>query len=46
MLKSRDLKNLLNRAAAALETPGDLSQEDVEVLIADLLAAAEEIERG
>lgn len=40
-LKVRDLKNLLNRAAAALETPTDLTPDDVAALIEDLTEAAE-----
>lgn len=39
-----ELKNLLNRAAAALETPGDLSRNDFGALLEDLHLAAEEIE--
>lgn len=35
-----ELINLLNRAAAALETPEDLSSEDKKILIEDLCAEA------
>lgn len=41
-IKAKDLKNLLNRAAAALETPKDLTPQEVAELVEDLLAAAEE----
>jgi hypothetical protein len=41
MMKPRDLKNLLNRAAAALETR-DLTELEIRELIEDLLAAAQE----
>lgn len=40
MLKPRELSNLLNRAAAALETPADLSESDRTALVEDLVAAA------
>jgi hypothetical protein len=42
-LKTRDLVNLLNRAAAALETPADLTEQEQGELVQDLTAAAEEI---
>jgi len=42
-MKNRELVNLLNRAAAALETPQDLTKEDMEQLIEDLIVAAKEI---
>ena len=42
-MKPRDLKNLLNRAAAALETPDDLTDQDIAYLIEDLIVAANEI---
>jgi hypothetical protein len=38
--RSTELVNLLNRAAAALETPQDLSPEDVKHLIEDLVVAS------
>jgi hypothetical protein len=41
-LKPRDLANLLNRAAAALETPDDLTPQDKADLIEDLVVAAKE----
>lgn len=43
MKGDRDLANLLNRAAAALETPGDLTGEDKQELIKDLLYEALQI---
>ena len=36
-----DLRALLNRAAAALETPEDLTKENIKELIEDLCVAAE-----
>lgn len=42
--KPRELTNLLNRAAAALETPADLSVSDKEALVEDLVVAARCIE--
>ena len=42
-LDKTELANLLNRAAAALETPDDLTKEDVANLILDLVVAATEI---
>ena len=45
-MKTRDLVNLLNRAAAALETPGDLEPGDVEALIEDLTVAAKAFRIG
>ena len=42
-LQTHEMKNLLNRAAAALETPGDLSGNDKKNLIEDLAVAAKEI---
>ncbi len=39
-LKKRDLANLLNRAAAALETPDDLNELEVSELIEDLVVEA------
>lgn len=39
---SHDLAALLNRAAAALETPADLTAEDVRCLIEDLTTTAGE----
>lgn len=41
MTQSRDLTNLLNRAAAALETPADLTDQERQELIEDLTSAAE-----
>ena len=41
-MKPRDLANLLNRAAAALETPGDLSDAEKGDLILDLTVAGGE----
>jgi hypothetical protein len=43
-MKPHDLAALLYRAAAALETPLDLSQEEVTALIADLVEAANELQ--
>ncbi len=40
-MKPRDLANLLNRAAAAIETPKDLSLDDRSFLIEDLELTAE-----
>jgi hypothetical protein len=42
-MKPRDLANLLNRAAAALETPDDLSEIELEELIEDLQAEADSL---
>lgn len=39
--KKRDLRNLLNRAAAALENPRDLTSEEVAELVEDLTVEAE-----
>lgn len=39
-----ELRNLLNRAAAALETPEDLSREDKQNLIEDLVTAAKNLD--
>uniref|UniRef100_A0AB74UGW0 Uncharacterized protein n=1 Tax=Caulobacter phage BL57 TaxID=3348355 RepID=A0AB74UGW0_9VIRU len=39
-----DLAALLSRAAAALETPADLSPDEVQDLITDLDKAREEIQ--
>ena len=44
-MKNRDLVNLLNRAAAALETPKDLQPDEVDFLIEDLTVAAEEFQK-
>jgi hypothetical protein len=41
-MKNRDRINLINRAIAALETPEDLSREDIAHLIEDLDTLAEE----
>ena len=43
-MKARDLANLLNRAAAAIETPGDLSDRERVDVVEDLTTAAKEIE--
>lgn len=43
-VKKRDLINLLNRAAAALETPNDLTQEEKDFLVEDLVVAAKNLE--
>lgn len=40
-MKTRDMQNLLNRAAAALETPADLSEAEKRELIEDLTASPE-----
>lgn len=40
-MKNRDLVNLLNRAAAAMETPSDLSGHDLVCLIEDLREEAD-----
>ncbi len=45
-MKNRDLVNLLNRAAAALETPADLTAQDVRDLIADLTTEAAQRAEG
>lgn len=42
----KELKNLLNRTAAALETPKDLQPEDVSKLIEDLLVAANDLDNA
>lgn len=41
--KSKDLANLLNRAAAALETPLDLTPLDITKLVEDLTVAATQL---
>ena len=41
-MKQRDRINLIDRAIAALETPGDLSAEDIYCLLEDLDTLAEE----
>jgi hypothetical protein len=43
-MKNQDLVNLLNRAAAYLETPGDISKAEVDYLIEDLTVAAKELD--
>ncbi len=43
-MKRKDFINLLNRAAAALETPCDLSKEEVAHVIEDLTTVAQKIE--
>lgn len=42
-MKIRDLVNLLNRAAAALEDPGALSDRELVDLIEDLTQAAQDL---
>lgn len=42
-MKHRELINLLHRAAAALETPSDLTEADKKALVEDLVYAAEEV---
>lgn len=41
-----ELVNLLNRAAAALETPDDLTEEEKAYLIEDLVVMAAHLEGG
>lgn len=41
-MKQRDLANLLNRAAAAIENPSDLSDRERVDVVEDLVEAAEE----
>lgn len=43
-MKTKDLVNLLNRAAACIETPGDLTSEEISQVAEDLVEAAKEIE--
>lgn len=43
-MKKRDLVNLLNRAAAFIETPRDLSPIERDELAEDLTVAAKELE--
>ena len=43
-MKQRDLAELLNRAAAALETPDHLSDLERDDLVEDLVVAAKEME--
>lgn len=42
-MKRKDLVNLLNRAAAAIETPGDIELVELNYLVVDLLVAATKI---
>ena len=42
-MKARDLQNLLNRAAASLETPDDLTEGEKNELIEDLINAAMDV---
>jgi len=42
-MKTKDLVNLLNRAAAALETPKDLNQQEFQDVIDDLTFYANQI---
>lgn len=44
-MKTRDTINLINRAIAALETPADLTREEVGHLIDDLDALSEELRK-
>jgi hypothetical protein len=44
-MKTRDLINLLNRAAAAIETPADLEHNEVLDLLEDLLQLAQKLEQ-
>ena len=44
-MKNRDQINLINRAIAALETPADLTREEVGHLIDDLDALSEELRK-
>ena len=41
-MKTRDRIALINRAVAALETPGDLNDQDIDDLIDDLETLADE----
>lgn len=41
-MNNQEITQLLNRAAAALETPADLRKEDVRALVEDLTAAAKQ----
>lgn len=41
-MKTRDKINLINRAIAALETPSDLSAEDLYYLLEDMDTLVEE----
>lgn len=43
-MKNRDLKNLLNRAAAAIETPQDLNRTQEIELLEDLTVAAKQLD--
>jgi len=43
-MKPRDLASLLRRAAAALETPKDLTSKEKDEVIEDLVEAADEID--
>jgi hypothetical protein len=43
-MKPRDLAALLRRAAAALETPEDLTSKEVDEVVEDLVEAAEGID--
>ena len=45
-MKTKELVNLLNRAAAALETPQDLNPFEIEDLTRDLTITAREIEES
>jgi len=45
-MKRRELVLLLNRAAAALETPNDLTEEEKAHVVEDLAVAAEEFTIG
>ena len=43
-MKTKDLKDLLSRARAALETPADLSEQDMAELVEDLAVAVDTLE--
>lgn len=43
-MKSSDLASLLRRGAAAIETPGDLTDDEIDHVIEDLCVAADELE--
>ena len=45
-MTKKELINLLNRAAAALETPGDLSDEEKRFLTEDLVVVAKSLACG
>jgi hypothetical protein len=45
-MEVKELINLLNRAAAGLETPGDLTKLDLDELIEDLTVMANLLEES